>query len=254
MRGFKAFVKKELIEFTRNYKWIILLSTFLFIGMSSPLLAKLLPNIFSILEMGGLTITLPEPTGMDAYSQFFKNMSQMGIIVLLLVYSGILSNELTKGTLTILLSKGLSRNAVILAKYTVALFHWSLFFLIGTIINHVYTIYLFEKTSFDHLFFSLFSLWLFGAFVLALILFSGTVTTGNYGGLLLTVVLLVIGLIANSFSALQKYNPVSLATDNLEILTGEVLVSERIGTVGLTVLLTTTILVFALYFFKEKKV
>ncbi|MBK8434017.1 MAG: hypothetical protein IPL28_23205 [Chloroflexi bacterium] len=73
----------------------------------------------------GVSITVPEPTAVDAYSQLFKNLTQMGMIVLLLVFGGMLSNEIARGTLLNMLTKGLSRHAVILAKYTVALLLWT---------------------------------------------------------------------------------------------------------------------------------
>lgn len=49
----------------------------------------------------------------------------MGLIVLVLLFSGTLTTELSKGTLINVLTKGLTRYAVILAKYTVALVLWS---------------------------------------------------------------------------------------------------------------------------------
>ena len=125
MRGYLAFVKKELLEQVRTCKLLILLLVFLYFGMLSPLMAKLMPEILSQMPMDGITITIPDPTAIDSYSQFFKNLTQMGLIVLVLLFSGTLTTELSKGTLINVLTKGVTRYAVILAKYTVALVLWS---------------------------------------------------------------------------------------------------------------------------------
>lgn len=116
MRGYLAFVKKELLEQVRTYKLLILFLVFFIFGMLSPLMAKLMPEILSQMPMDGITITIPDPTAIDSYSQFFKNLTQMGLIVLVLLFSGTLTTELSKGTLINVLTKGLTRYAVILAK------------------------------------------------------------------------------------------------------------------------------------------
>ena len=130
-------------------------------------------------------------------NQYIGCFTQMGFIVFLLIFGGILSQEISKGTLIIVLAKGLSRHAVILFKYLVSLILWTISLCMASITNYGYTVYLFGETSADYLIFSLFCLWLFGAFVLALIILSNTLTTGNYGGLLLIVAVLGMMLLLN---------------------------------------------------------
>ena len=54
MRGYLAFVKKELLEQVRTYKLLILLLVFFIFGMLSPLMAKLMPEILSQMPMDGI--------------------------------------------------------------------------------------------------------------------------------------------------------------------------------------------------------
>ena len=68
MRGYLAFVKKELLEQVRTYKLLILFLVFFIFGMLSPLMAKLMPEILSQMPMDGITITIPDPTAIDSYS------------------------------------------------------------------------------------------------------------------------------------------------------------------------------------------
>lgn len=253
MNGFIAFTKKEFLEYFRNYKLLILILIFFIIGMMSPLTAKMLPDIMEDFAVEGMIIKMPEPTFMDAYTQFFKNTTQMGFIVFLLIFGGILSHEISKGTLIIVLSKGLSRHAVICSKFLVSLTFWTLSLLIAFVTNYGYTFYLFEKNSVDHLFFSTFCLWLFGAFVLALILLGSTLTTGSYGGLVVAVAVLGLMLIMNILPSMQKYNPVSLASDNIALIAGTLEVSSRVVTVWLTIGLIVLFLAGAMQIFKRKR-
>lgn len=253
MKGFFAFTKKEFLEYLRNFKFMILLAVFLIFGMLSPLTAKMLPDIFSKIAVKGMTIHIPEPTYIDAYSQYFKNISQMGFIVFLLIFGGLLSQEISKGTLIMILSKGVSRHVIILSKYVVSLIFWTVSLCLSALTTYGYTVFLFKKTAVDHLVFSLFCLWLFGAFVLALILLASTLTTSSYGGLLLTVSGLAILLILNIPPRFQQYNPISLASDNVGFLTGAVHVNDRFTTVWLTIGFTVLILAGSLQIFKRKQ-
>ncbi len=252
MRGFLAFTKKELTEQVRTYKAFILLSIFFVFGMMSPLTAKLLPDIFSNLSIEGMKIILPTPTYIDAYTQFFKNTTQMGIIIVLLVFSGIIAQEVSKGTLINVLSKGLSRKAVILAKYFTSVCVWTISFTLSSLTCFGYTVFLFGKHSTENLLFSLFCLWMFGAFVLAVILMSGTLVNGNYGGLLISALVLGGLLLINIIPKLSKYNPVRLVSNNIALLTNSVKVIDETATVLITVFLTVVCLIATLLIFNKK--
>ena len=85
-----------------------------------PISARYLPEVAASLLPDGIQIQLPQPEVMDSWAQFYKNISQIGIIILLIVFSTMISNELQKGTLIHLLTKGLSRTTILLAKYSSA--------------------------------------------------------------------------------------------------------------------------------------
>lgn len=253
IRGYLAFTKKELLEQIRTYKLLIFLAAFLMFGLMSPLLAKLLPNILSSMDMGGIKLELPSPTAMDAYAQFFKNLTQMGILVLLLVFGGTLSGEFIKGTLLQILAKGLSRTAVLMAKFTAAAILWTGGFLLSVAINYIYTVYLFDSGSLPNLPLSLFCLWLFGVFLISLILLSSTIAPGAFGGLILSVITLAILLMVNIFKSAAKYNPLTLASANTELLNGTKAAETVYLTIVITIILTVGALLLSVLFFKKKR-
>lgn len=254
MRGYISFTKKEFIDQLRTYKVLILFAVFFLFGMMSPLLAKLLPDIISGMEMQGMVITIPEATAMDAYAQFFKNTTQMGIIVILLVFGGVISNELTKGTLVNVLAKGLPRHTVILAKYTSILVLWTVVFVFSSIVNHGYTIYMFDTSSISNVVFSLFCLWLFVTFLLSLIILSSVLLGGSFGGLILTITILGVLLILDLFPKMEKINPIYLSSKNLEFISGVLKPTEAFLPVLITVILILVNIGASIALFNNKRI
>ncbi|HML47441.1 MAG TPA: ABC transporter permease [Clostridia bacterium] len=167
MNGFIAFFKKEALESLRTYKLLVVFAVFAVLGVASPVAAKLMPEILAAMPMEGMTLILPTPTALDAWSQFFKNLTQMGLIVLLLVLSGQFSTEYAKGTLVNLLTKGLSRPAVALAKAAWAAVLWTGAYVLAMGISAGYTVYLFPGEAVENVFPAVAALWVFGLLLIS---------------------------------------------------------------------------------------
>jgi len=253
MRVYIAFTKKEIVEQIRTYKWLIVISVFFLFGMMSPLLAKLMPDIMSGMKVEGIKIEIPEPVVMDAYAQFFKNFTQMGILILLLVFGGTLSNELMKGTLINILAKGLPRPTVILSKFTASVILWTVGLLVAVTTTYGYAFYLFGDASVPNFVFSIFCLWLFGCFLIALILLSSALANGTFGGLILSVITLVVLLLISISPKVAKFNPITLTSKNLDLLKESVNVNDLYLPVAITAVLTIVALYLAILLFRRKK-
>ncbi|EFF64130.1 ABC transporter permease [Turicibacter sanguinis] len=254
MRGYLAFVKKELLEQVRTYKLLILLLVFFIFGMLSPLMAKLMPEILSQMPMDGITITIPDPTAIDSYSQFFKNLTQMGLIVLVLLFSGTLTTELSKGTLINVLTKGVTRYAVILAKYTVALVLWSFALLMALGVTYGYTAYFFSQDEIHHLLASVGCLWLFGVLILSLLMWAQTLVGNQYGSLLMVGIFVAGLFVLNLFPIFQDYNPIALVSENVAMLSQDYDISQLMSTSLISVILSIAFLALALTTFKNKRI
>jgi ABC-2 type transport system permease protein len=176
MNQFIAFTKKEFYESVATFRLYILFAVFLVLGMLSPLMAKLTPEILEMLgDMGtGIAIQMPEPTMMDAWGQFFKKLSQIGMLALVIVFGGLMSNELSKGSLTNLLTKGLNRHTVIFSKFFSASVLWICSYLLCFGVCYAYTAYFWEIGTMGHALLAFAAPWLFGEFMLALLIFSGS--------------------------------------------------------------------------------
>lgn len=253
MKNYLAFIKKELIEGVRAYKAVIFLAVFLIFGITNPLIAKLTPELIASLATDGLSITIPDPTALDSWMQFFKNVSQMGLIVTIILFSGILANEVSKGTLINMLTKGLSRTTVILAKYSFLLLVWTVGYGLCLMVTAVYTWYLFPDGSVENLGFSLFALWLFGVFLLSLLMAAGSIAKSNYACLLLVGICFVIMLFVSIAPAAHDFNPLSLATDSTALLNGGLDPDSLIPSVAITGCLSVASIVAAILVFRKRQ-
>lgn len=221
MKPFIAFLGKEFTEHLRTYKLLILGAVFLVVGLMSPLAARFMPDILGWAGLDPDAMGLPDPTAVDSYAQFFKNMSQMGMVVLVIVFSGLAANELSRGTLVNMLTKGLRRPVVLLAKGAFALIVWTLLYLLSLGVTWGYTNVYFDAIEMAYPFAGFFALWLFGVLLLALVLFGGILFKSFTGSLLLTGGTAIVLSLINLVPPAAKYNPSSLAGQNLALLTGD---------------------------------
>ena len=88
MSGARAYLKKEFREIGKTYKIYVIPIVFLVLGLMSPIIAKIAPDLVKSLAGSGseVIIQLPPSTAVDAYLQLFKNFNQIGILVVLIIY------------------------------------------------------------------------------------------------------------------------------------------------------------------------
>lgn len=245
------FIKKECLETWRHKKIILISLIFLIFGILSPLSAKLLPEI---LKMSlDSTLGLPEPTSIDSWTQFYKNISQMGLYIFILIFGGTVSHEITKGTLINLLTKGLSRKIVILSKGIVLYAQWVFSCLLAFGVTLGYTRYYFPDDYSPHPFLAWLPLPIFGLFLVSMLLLTTVVAHRNYSGLLVTFVVMLLMNFLNFFEKAVNYNPISLLTKNLSIIKNSHNFYELWPSMTITVGLTLILSYLAIKLFDHKK-
>ena len=175
MKNLYYFTKKELVESWRTSRLLLLIIIFLIFGLMNPLLAKLTPEIVKMTIGAAMAKTIPDPTSLDSWTQFYKNLTQIGLIVIALVFSGTVSNEISKGTLINLVTKGLRRWSVIVGKMISLILQWTLCLLLTFLVTWGYTAYYFPDNKSPYLLQAAFPLWLFGLLLLGIIVCSSTI-------------------------------------------------------------------------------
>lgn len=252
MRAYWAFTKKEWIENVRTYRLFILLTVFFLLGIMNPITAKLMPEIFAKFNSDSMNITITEPTALDSWAQFYKNIPQMGLIVMVIMFSGTLVNECSKGTLINMVTKGLKRSTIVLSKFTVAASLWTLCLLISFVVSAYYTAYYWNLDDFNHILFAACCLWLFGIFLVSVLLLTGTVARSNYICLLLTGSVVVILFLINMIPTVQEYNPLRLCSNNLQLINGTMESSDFYKSILITGVTTVIALFGSIALFNKK--
>jgi ABC-2 type transport system permease protein len=246
MKAFFAFYKKELCEAARTHKLTVMGLVFLLFGIMSPLAAKFMPDIVSSAMPEGMVIALPEPVAADSWAQFFKNISQIGLIVMVILFGATLTGEISRGTLAQLLTKGLSRRAVIFAKFASAGLIWTAAYALAFLVTLAYTLYFWQGETVSGLLFAVCGLWLFGMLLISALLLGGALFRASYAGLLFVGGLVIALFLLNLIPALRDYNPVALAGGT--ILT----VSDFFPLCAVAALLAASLLAGAIGAFNKK--
>ena len=249
MRAYIAFTKKEIYELAKTYKLLLLVIVFLILGFMNPITAKFTPDLLESFMEEGFTINLPEPTIMDSWMQFFKNVNQMGLIVMVIMFSGIISNELAKGTLINMLTKGLSRKTVILSKFTSTCLIWTVVYFLAALVTFLYSMLFWDDTEVANLLFSVSLVWMFGIFLISAVILGGILFKSSYGAMLFCGLIVACLLFLNMLPSIKEYNPVQLVVVNMDLLKENIEVSDLLKciwvNIGASVLfLASSIVVF----------
>ena len=187
MKSLKAFMKKEWMDFVRSGRLMILLVVFLLLGIMNPAVAKLTPWLMGMMaesmEQSGLLVTEVTVDAMTSWTQFFKNIP-MGLIVFVLLNGNLFTKEYSKGTLVLVLTKGLNRYKVIVAKTVILLLSWSVCYWMCFGVTYAYNAYFWDNSVAHYLLETVLFYYVVGVFTVALmVLFS--VVFSNATGVLL---------------------------------------------------------------------
>ncbi|MNJ44835.1 putative transmembrane protein YxlG [compost metagenome] len=247
------FSKKELVEYWRTKKLIVLWIAFAALGIMSPLFAKLMPQILQSSFSDTMVIEVPTPTSIDSWVQFYKNISQIGIYLFIIMFSGIVNREVTKGTLINLVTKGLDRAVIIVSKNIVMCILWTLVLTTSFIITLGYTLYYFPDHESTQLLAAFLLLWMFGLFMISVILLSSTLFNSIYGSLFATIITIISLYVVSLWDKAVYWNPISLMSYNVAVVQGQELWSNFTPSIVLSVVLALLFVILAVVVLKGKK-
>jgi len=256
MNQFYAFTKKELHESFATYRIYILLAVFVLLGMMGPLMAVLTPAILEMIATtdSGITITMPDPTAVDSWTQFFSSFSQMGSLALLFLFAGVMANEFSRGTLVNLLTKGLRRHTVILSKFFSASLLWAVAIVFSVGVCYLYTAFYFETEAIPYFALVFLAPWIFGLFMIALLIFGGTLFGGFGGSVGIGLGVFFTLVFVNMIPGAERYNPVSLSGGALSLISGTGTAADLLPAILIGVATTILLVVGAIVVFNRKKV
>lgn len=217
-----AFLKKEFWEQLRSGKMMFLGILFVLFGIMNPATAKLTPwlleTLADSLAQSGMTITVAEVSAMDSWVQFFKNIP-MALIAFVLMESSTFTREYQSGTLLLSLTKGLARYKVVIAKTLVLTVLWTLGYWLCFGITYGYNAYFWNNSVAQNLMYSAICWWVFGLWVVSLLILFSTLAGENTGVLVGTGGVVLASSLLSFFPKLQKFLP-TLLTDGNSLIYG----------------------------------
>lgn len=251
----RAFLKKEWMELCRTGRLLILLMIFTLFGIMNPALAKLTPWLMQTFSESladtGIVTTSVTVDAMTSWAQFYKNIP-VGLIIFILIFSGIFTAEYQKGTLIPVVTKGLSRRKIVIAKSLIIFAAWTVLYWLCFGITYGYNEYFWDNGIANHLFFAASLTWLFGAWVIAILVFfsavaqSGTQVLFGVGGVAMGVYLLSMFPKLSTFLPVKLMNGMSL----LQGINNQGNYYVSIAAVGLMIFLC---MVLSVVFFDRKR-
>ena len=217
MKSLIAFIKKEIMEQLRTGRLMILGMLFILFGIMNPAVAKLTPWMLetmadSLAESGIIVIDVTI-SAMDSWVQFFKNIP-MALIAFVLMESSIFTNEYQTGTLVLSLTKGLKHYKVVVSKTVVLTVLWTFGYWLCFGITYGYSEYFWDNAVAQNLMFSVVYWWLFGLWVIGLMILFSTIANSNTGVLMGTGGVVLASYLLGLFPKLREYLPTLLADGN----------------------------------------
>lgn len=242
MRGGAILVRKELLESWRTMRLPIVAGLFLVVGLTSPLLAKFLPEIIKAAAGDQLPpIPIPTPVAADAVAQLWKNLAQFGAIAAIVLAMGSVATERDRGTAAFVLSKTVSRDAFIAAKVAAIGAVLAISVVLAMVVAWIYTAILFEPLPVGGWVALAFLAWL-GLAAWSALTFLGSAVTGSAPAAAgLGIGALLVLSIASSIPNLGRFLPGGLAGPAVALASGA---TVDVGDV-LTPVVATAILIAA---------
>ena len=255
MKTWNALMKKEWIEQVRTGKLMILSAIFVLFGIMNPAIAKLTPWLLKMmadsLAESGMIITDISVSALDSWVQFFKNMP-IALIVFVLVEGGIFTREYQSGTLVLTLTKGLDRKMVVLTKAAILFLLWSAGYWLCFGITYGYNMYFWDNAAASHLLFSVIGWWLFGVWVIALMVLFSSVATANTGVFLGAGGGALAAYLMTIFPKLKTYSPAMLTEANA-LIYGKEKPTEYMTAIAVAAVTGILCLAGSLILIKKKK-
>jgi ABC-2 type transport system permease protein len=137
----KVLLQKELLELFRTRRVLFLPLLFIALGISGPVLIRMLPLIVE--RSGpGLGMSLPEMGPADGFQQFLELSRQFGLLAVILVFMGLVAGERRDGVLVTLFVKPVSRLSYLAARWAANALYALLSMVLGVGVALLYTLLL----------------------------------------------------------------------------------------------------------------
>ena len=255
MRAFLAFLKKEFLAQFRTGKLFILGGVFVLFALMNPAVAKLTPwlmeELSASLALSGMTVTSVTVTALDSWVQFFKNVP-MALIVFVILESGIFTGEYRTGTLILSLTKGLDRYKVLVSKTITLSLLWTAGYWLCFGITYGCNSFFWENSIAQNLLLSVTCWWVFGLWVLMLVVLFSALFPSNIGVMGCTAGTVLAFYLLSILPKPAEYLPTMLLDGN-SLIYGMAQPADYGWALGITAALTVVCFCISIPLFNKKQ-
>lgn len=254
MKTMIAFTKKEFTEQIRSGKLYIVGVLFVLFGIMNPAMAKLTPWIMEMasesLEEAGLSFDIIAVDDLTSWTQFYKNIA-IFMIVFIVLYAGILSNEYQRGTLINVLTKGLPRVSVLAAKSISLYSVWTLVYWMGYGITFAYNAYFWGNEVSKNILFAAFCYYLYGVFFITMLMLGSVLTKTNTGAILFTGGTYITMSLLDFLAKVKEFNPLRLG-EGFNLITASTEVSDYVKAIAVMACVSVVAYIIGIVQFNKK--
>lgn len=153
MKQWSVLFRKEWLEMSRNYKIIWIPLVFILFGLMQPVTNYYMPDILKNASdlPEGTIIEIPLPTSGEVLAQTLGQFNQMGVLILVLAFMGIVAAERKSGMIKAILVKPVDYSSYITAKWVSALLLSAASVALGMLASWYYTELLIDQYPFMNL-------------------------------------------------------------------------------------------------------
>lgn len=255
MRSYLAFLKKEVVESIRNGRLLLLGILFFAVGVMNPAITKLTPWIMEMLAdtlaESGMSVSSVSVDAMTSWIQFFKNVP-LTLIAFLLIYGGCFTSEFESNTLILVLTKGMARYKILLAKTTFLLLAWTAGYWLCFGVTLGYNSYFWADAIPQKLLPACTFFWIFGIWTVCLLVLFSTFVQ-SYGGVILSMLTVVaISYAVGLLPMIKHYAPTALIGGTSLLRSAET-PSAYLGAAVVALAMAVACILTGIYSFNRKR-
>jgi ABC-2 type transport system permease protein len=215
-----ASLQKEIMEQWRTSRLLVLLVVLGFFGMSSPLMAKFMPQLIGLIPGGEqFTSLIPQPEIQDAISQYIKNIGQFAVLLAIFLSMGTMVQEKERGTAVMMLSKPLGRGPFLLAKFLALAFSFFVSLAVAGVLGYWYTVFLFHAPQAGAWVGLNLLVWFYCLVYVAITLLASTIVRSQAAAAGISFGVLLVLAIFSSLPGLGQYLPGQLVNWGADLFT-----------------------------------
>lgn len=248
-----AILNKEFKEIIKSYKFIVIPLLFALIGVMSPIMAKITPQLLKSLAVG-INITLPTPSIHDSYEQFLKNLNQMLVFVLVLATMNVVVEEKQNGSIILVLTKPISRISYILSKFLAHLFLVLVSLIIGSVFFAYYSNVIFYRFDYYEFAVAMFFYFLYVMSFISMTIFVSTISPNvTISAILSFVGFTLLNLTSFIGEKIAFFTPASLSSQESLVLSKGVYALESHNPVYSAILVIAVFLILSVIAFRHQE-